>query len=61
MKRLILSKIFPMILDYKSVSPSTYSMIKMIVCKYYDYCYEMICYLIESQKIQSYKEELKGE
>ncbi len=82
MKRLILSKIFPMILDYKSVSPSTYSLIKMIVCKmgivgeidskykgisryklkkYYDYCYEMICYLIESQKIQSYKEELKGE
>ena len=29
--------------------------------KYYDYCFEMICYLIESQKINQYNEDIKGE
>lgn len=29
--------------------------------KYYDYCFQMMCYLVESKTINHYKEEIKGE
>lgn len=82
MKRMILSKMYPMMEKYKPNHTGVYMSMKHIVCKmgiigeidkkykgfshyklkkYYDYCFEMMCYLVNSHKIQQYREEIKGE
>ena len=43
-------------IDKKYKSLSTYKL-----KKYYDYCFEMICYLIKSEKVMKYREEIRGE
>lgn len=39
---------------YKGISPYKLK-------KYYDYCFQMMCYLIKTEMINKYKEEIKGE
>lgn len=43
-------------MDKKYLSLSSYK-----VRKYYDYCFQMMCYLIKSESIFKYRDEIKGE
>lgn len=86
MKRILLQKMYGLLLKdidhFKSLNPSLFSSIKLIITKmgvigevdkkyrhlshyklrkYYDYCCSMITYLLQTDTILKYKEEVKGE